>query len=162
MVWVASEQTIQTAVRQSKQVDTQIAHLATALAIETQRITFERAYKTGDLAMSWHVVRTGPSSRRVVSRDRKARWAEGGTGKPERTAKYGVTRVIRPKRATVLRFPVPKSVTNPDGVVYAKWVRGWKPQHLLRDAGRRVGRRGSMQWRESAHPINRATARKDY
>lgn len=62
-------------------------------------------------------------------------FAEGGTGKPEQT-RQGLRRVVRPKKSKALRFPAPPGWRVPVGsIVYAKYVKGWEPQHLLRDTG---------------------------
>ena len=162
MATVASRTQIERALTSCQQVDRQMRAVAVGLEAEVRQTTFGRAVETGQLARSWRTVRVGPSTYVVGSPSKIAVFAEGGTGKPEQTSE-GVRRMVRPKKAKALRFAAPTNWRVPVGtIVYAKRVRGWEPQHLLRDAGRTMGLRRGLSWRESANPINRATAQRDY
>ena len=162
MATVVPRNQIERAVGGCPQVERQMRAVAVGLEAEVRQTTFGRAVQTGELARSWRTVRVAPSTYVVGSISKVAVFAEGGTGKPESTPQ-GVRRMIRPKKAKVLRFAAPTNWRVPVGtMVYAKRVQGWEPQHLLRDAGRAIGRRRGLSWLESANPINRATAQRDY
>lgn len=164
MAWirVAPQQTIDRALSASSVVDKQVRSVAVQLEREARQLAYGRAVETGQLANSYRAERTRRGWR-VASSDRKALWAEGGTGRPENTKQYGRIRVIRPRRSKFLRFPSPTSWPGPAGIpIFRRWVRGWEPQHILRDAGRALGRLPGITWRESAHPINRATRSTDW
>lgn len=163
MAKVASQKQIERAFSASPQVQRGMKAVADELEAQARQLTYGRALETGQLARSWQTVKTGEASYTVFSTDPKALWAEGGTGKPESTPR-GRMRIVRPRRGKALAFPAPptwKSV--PTGtMVIRKWVKGWDPQHILRDAGRIVGRMSTLRWRESGNPINRATKTQDY
>lgn len=163
MAKVASQHQIEQAFTASLQVQRGMKGVADQLEAQARQLTYGRAVQTGRLAQSWRTVQTGDATYRVFSDDPKAVFQEGGTGKPESTPR-GRMRVIRPKRGKALAFPSPphwKGVPTGTTVV-RKWVKGWDPQHILRDAGRIVGTRHMLRWRESASPINRATKTQDY
>ena len=162
MATVVPRNQIERTVAACPQVERQMRAVAVGLEAEVRQTTFGRAVQTGELARSWRTVRVAPSTYVVGSTSKVAVFAEGGTGRPEQT-RQGLRRVVRPKKAKALRFPAPPGWRVPVGsIVYAKYVKGWEPQHLLRDAGRAIGRRRGLSWRESANPINRATAQRDY
>ncbi len=162
MARVATQRQIEQAFSASPQVQRGIKAVADELEAQARQLTYGRALETGQLARSWQTVKTGEASYTVFSADPKAVWAEGGTGKPESTPR-GRMRVIRPKRGKALAFTAPTHWNTPPGtLVIRKWVKGWDPQHILRDAGRIVGRMSALRWRESASPINRATKTQDY
>lgn len=165
MATVKSQATLERAFRQSPQVQQGLHSVATELAVTARKLTYLRAYNSGRLARSWSIRKTSDGWI-VQSSLRTALFQEGGTGKVyPRIAPY---RVIVPVRARVLRFRPRTGRLAPTGrkatgrYVYTNHVRGWKPQHILRDSGRTMSKYSGLKWKESRARINHATMFSSY